>query len=871
MATEQELNEYSNRLAQEDESLTRTEAELERASNEPIPERKFNSRLSAADQQKYVQRRESAREELQKLRERKRELRRERMKINEYREALQAQRQIENRQARGQERNALNRRESSHQWQTEYIYTNARGDPISIAPSIAESNIKNYNDWAAAQKSVAPDILMTGNFISAIKKPSVLNEANVEQWIKIYHERLPTGEQLRNRLVLTPAENMSNIEKAEHLRYKGIDQGLTNQKQSLKESALMLGAGFAVSTYSAFRGLINIPRLAYSIAKNPLKTIKGGIRGIRDYGMTFKDTLYYNPGFAAGEIAGYYVTGLGIGKVVSLPFEKKFYSNFKAIKFNLGQDVIRPVVLPNNLIQVGQFKIYSKVPKMVIYSDRPIKSWARALGIDNKYTGMKLERTYKEFTIDTFGRLITQNGRIVAGVSASRRRGFTLTSYNLLEGSQVQINIRKYLAGKENIPILQKYPLRKITKDVFLTSDNTAYFRGELRTIKGIRRSSYNKRMVFELLKQGKRENLFSTASVIKEVVSNEGRYTDYMTKLGLKDITKPNSRATGRITKIEGFSRVLEPKYLQGDISSFKIPKQGQIAKTSTLKSISGLQALKSISVKIVQKRTANLFSRRISRLTASEAWKGYPKMAGGLGLSTSIYYGQGQDINQENIVRPLSVEKSISVTKESVINKYGLKSVSVINEKNIAKASESTMLKPVSISLEKGLVKYQQKELQKPMTKTAQKSINKVGSRAIIPLQTFAPDRGLIVPRTSWGKKENVIKKTAFGFRTFVRSLGKIKWLPGVRERGAALRIGQSKVLATAAATFGVRKTNKPVSKTTNFIPSLKVFRSYRVQKGMKIPLNDVYIQRRGKRLVNPFEVADILSYKKRKKIRL
>lgn len=102
---------------------------------------------------------------------------------------------------------------------------------------------------------------------------------------------------------------------------------------------------------------------------------------------------------------------------------------------------------------------------------------------------------------------------------------------------------------------------------------------------------------------------------------------------------------------------------------------------------------------------------------------------------------------------------------------------------------------------------------------------------------------------------------QKTATGFRTFIKVGEKFKALPGIRARGAAIKVGEKKTLRTLRATFKIKPTAKKV-KVPKFTyrPSTTKFREYKIRKGKKIPLIDTFIQRRGTRLGTLGEVREI-----------
>lgn len=95
--------------------------------------------------------------------------------------------------------------------------------------------------------------------------------------------------------------------------------------------------------------------------------------------------------------------------------------------------------------------------------------------------------------------------------------------------------------------------------------------------------------------------------------------------------------------------------------------------------------------------------------------------------------------------------------------------------------------------------------------------------------------------------GRKGMKEKELFPGFFTYVIRGGKKVRLPGVRSRGGALRYGTLRTQQTLRATFGIEPAGVKIKvKQLDYRPPKNVFREYRIKKGKKIPLQNVYIQR-------------------------
>ena len=104
--------------------------------------------------------------------------------------------------------------------------------------------------------------------------------------------------------------------------------------------------------------------------------------------------------------------------------------------------------------------------------------------------------------------------------------------------------------------------------------------------------------------------------------------------------------------------------------------------------------------------------------------------------------------------------------------------------------------------------------------------------------------------------------------GFRVFVKRKGKRVFFTGRFPRGEAIRIGAREARKTLRATFGVVEAGVIRGRRAPaFTPSPEVFRTYRIVKGKRVPLKDVWIQKAPYRLSAKGEVREIILAKKRK----
>lgn len=139
-------------------------------------------------------------------------------------------------------------------------------------------------------------------------------------------------------------------------------------------------------------------------------------------------------------------------------------------------------------------------------------------------------------------------------------------------------------------------------------------------------------------------------------------------------------------------------------------------------------------------------------------------------------------------------------------------------------------------------------------------QPKITSVYKQPTIPFKTPTPKALGVLPKLKM-PKYFMEKEKELGYRTFLIRGGKKVYLEGIKPRGLALLRGEKQARQTLRATFGIEKTAFKVKPSTiSYTPRQDIFRTYRIQKGKKVPLVDTFIQRKGKRLGTLGEVKNI-----------
>ena len=155
-------------------------------------------------------------------------------------------------------------------------------------------------------------------------------------------------------------------------------------------------------------------------------------------------------------------------------------------------------------------------------------------------------------------------------------------------------------------------------------------------------------------------------------------------------------------------------------------------------------------------------------------------------------------------------------------------------------------------------------------PISPAPSPFISPIPSPVPSPISPFTPPPSpfLAPPRPSPAVRRILKKvKETPGFELFVKRRGKFLKVPGLFPKGKALQKGALITRGTLAATFKVVKTKKFVAAPEfGFTPSPKVFRQFKIVKGKRVPLKDIFIQRAKFRLGTEGEIGEIMGAKRR-----
>lgn len=639
-------------------------------------------------------------------------------------------------------------------------------------------------------------------------------------------------------------------------RYLTAGGGLSKIKSLqplIDRAALALNLGFV--TY------VSLPTIK-SLAVEDLTAKERG----EQLGLLSKDVLLFTRGYRVGE----------------LPYQKKFYLSYNQPEFNYGLDIIQPIQVAGREIQVGKFGIKGKVPKATIYSDTPIKEFFRDLGVGGRLTGLKFEKELKGYNVSSRGAVITEEGKILYGKAVSGREGFSAKQFTFIEGEQIQFDILNF----KELSRLEQFNFKKAIQ-FGKADDITNYFRGELNINKAYKTTgidyatgkiSPNANILISYA--GKRVSRFSTISEVVEFLKVEEQFTIYKTKIGLKDITFPNARATGKIVQVEGYSKVLEPRVLETDGGQIGFKGGGQKTKfnqESINKLLIDIQGTKGSIVKDIIKNAKGRADKQLSNVRLEEINRinRLPTMVGGGGQEKrEVFSGMTFTYQtQEPLALDMTIQKALS--KQSPEQRTRIYNVEI--EKSISKNLNKEITKNINKEIVKEITKNIQKEQQKTIQKEVLKQITKtpppISEVVKYPSQRTREKYGNFNLNIKGASKGELVS----GFVPYVKVRGKDIAIGGVQERGSALRAIEKYLRETLSASGKIVATKEKVKGTeTRYTPS-SGYRQGRIVKGQKQFNPFIVIEKSGtkfnkdlggSRLETKSEINKILSYRRRKK---
>lgn len=815
LTTEEQLRQEQEKLRRQQELLDKYKQEAQGVEGQPIPERKYGSRITKGVQQQYVQRQQEARQYLSNLSQSEQQIQGYQSEVSGALTEIQAEK----------EARRLWRRGISYYWykgkpEYKYLkdlykkygaynpktlvggYTSTEGKEIGYYKdkygNISEEVIAEYKQKPFSQAEYekiysSPDIAggytsVTGESVTFVKQPAI--QQQTFQPIKIQEKKSVQG-------------FIDNVLFGQQ-KVKPLKQGQTPIPFK-KNIATKVSEGFGIIT----------SKIAEPIEKAlPQKNI---------YQYIIKDILtkkQYKP----IDVTGIIKTGFFVPATTTTG------------------EIISSATISKRITSKTRTSFYSEVKASPEFTEVTTIS-ATELGGRN--------------TFDLVTRQIRRKkGDITLGLSKSfvkdidNKQSVALSKILTLEKAKGGgINIKRF----KSIGQIQELGMARAVK----TNPKTTFDLGEGQSSLAFFKETggVRSRNVYDLI-TGKARRIntrlklnknIQEGNIIGGVVKNvgEGEYAYVGTTNPFMRYYKTGRRSLiikeANIKGIIKTSAQQEEKDIFGNLltkQSTKLSKPVQKEIQTQVGTIIGKVKADIQNKQIIKQYTKPVQSTRQSLFYGTGQ---YERTTGGA-LQTDFITTETRTRQNFNII-------STQRDRTGLRNKPALKDLSAqiprTNQLNIPSFRERTI------------------QRQRFNLRLAQPQVTKQPTKLITPNITKTPTLKIPILPVGFnlkGKGKSFLSKI-FGYKTFYLKKGKRVYLGGVRTKGEAIRRGEEFTLSNLRATFGVKKTAVKITGTERtYQPSSKYFRSYRISKGKKVPLKDIFIQKKGQRLAFKPEIREI-----------
>lgn len=890
MATLQEIQ-------QREEELNRIEQQSREVSQRPIPQRKFGTGVSAQDQQRVIQQQEEARQNLSKIEEERKALEQSRQQIiqaeSERQRVAQQLRDFEvarklasrgGRKLSGSELKLLGLSKSQRDYYNDY-YENSQATQRYV------QSLKN------AQSQGLTPIIQQGKIVGFLdeKRQQSISVQGAEKLAE-------TDSDFRSRLASTGLIKSPTPTIAEETKY----QSLANPQERVQIQTSVTDTKSSVrgKTLGEFKRDVLQQRLQKSYEEETTKRQQSLDQEQFIKSKEGKEALRQNLPFGLSTISVVEYPeyrDLSNREQTSLVFKDILEGlNPKRIELNLlsgitntirGQEIIKerreqlkPVSFPGSISQsivesAILFSIFKPIPISYNYetaiakglSEQPFKGTIGILRTDTEIQALEFVGSAKrgfpslaEQNILLRGKVNQEGRSIISQIVVDTKIKDPLTSKvifsqrEFLRGGGL---IKEVTFGKGNRLLLDLEGIKpNFGKGFILERGSKGMFKEfPVATIKKGEGKTYS---FFEIgnLKKGVRRNIERQESIRQFAKMQDP----------LSDIYKPVIRADiktesigGRVPSIRGeltggrfnvydLRNELDEAITPSDItiikpsgtktplsSTFKNQQEGLASSVQAVTTGISQRSIPITNIKITEKLITSTTSLRSQYYGTGK----YELTSGG--LTTRLEFRQDSPISERNLSSLRLINLS-NVKQESI-----LKNIALPRSLSKLEVSQSTISAQTSSQIQRTLQRTSLRQAQV----TPNLSINIKIVPSIKPGFKFKPY--LRIPKR---ERENVLSEPKESFRTFILKGGKKLYLSGIRPRGKALLYGEKEARTTLRATFGIEKTNKLINEQDlQFNPSTQ-FRSYRIRKGKRIPLTNVFIQKRSKRLSSSGEKQEI-----------
>lgn len=606
-------------------------------------------------------------------------------------------------------------------------------------------------------------------------------------------------------------------------------------------------------------------------------TMKGGRQNIKNTQLQYESEGSSKP---IAEIKSYAVpvTNIGFGllgvseisKVATSPI-KKIVGLEKPILTKT--DIIKPIILQNGeQVDVGRFILKQRTPSYTIEETTPLKQF---FGMKPKVTTVP-EKVSIAYTPDNIfmrdGKIIGNAYTIVTKPKSSygnlyqilgEEKQVSPEAFNLLS-KRKQFELNRLAEAKVGRPVPMK-------QTVNILGNGLEYSTGEGVFVKIAKITPKTKEMKF--YPYGKRITQAETMSTANKVEVPEGsNFERYYTETGVKDVTKPFSRASGDLPVIKGDTFIMQPEQPMSDVSS-------NIIKTSTklkpsIKSVQKLQTVQSTIAKEFPKVKSTKSTNQIVEpmLNSKFAKSG---VVSSLETKTKVSSLKAEPIQMQPskvMVKEKAsqrIEARVTQTPKQMEKQFQPQQS---RQESILNIKQNTLTKVREMLKTNQKTNLETKQTQKTVQKQGLRIQQKVATRTT-PRETTKPKVRVpiifVKPNSVSSietKSLSMSQKARQAFDVFSRRKGKDILIAKELPKGLAEKFGSEYVTKTLAAAFKLKASGTTSKEDIQFKVPEAVFRPGKRDTSQ-------FVQRKGGkeggfgRLATGTELSEIKTFRRRK----
>lgn len=914
MVTTEEINQAEKQLSQ-------VEAQAKQQSQTKIPRRRFGTRVTAKQQQDILKQRQQAEQTLRQVNE-------QRQQLQSIKQDISSQQSTENKygylsklanssiptnlliarrkeygltkdevntisEIRSGQLNIQKIKDQQAQFNREGIkpITNSQGQiigfldekrqqsiPIENISKIASSSSEDYNRYARAGIiKVEPTIREQIQLQSLT--PEQRNKVVLSREVMSYRE--PTNRLNQFRTGIQQSKNpISNVIRTVVNTPVGRNQtiGGTATKTvdffsnvfDVGEQANPLNRPQTRLSKTLNKDVRIISEIAFYSATAPITVPILTVSGLNRIYTSTNSNEFFTGVFEAGV-----VVFAGIGKA------SRFFK--EPINLDVSKQVSRRYLdeikyIQDNPTQLANFKIISyKPPTQITYETRIDILKRSIITQEPNIIFPKRIVTLDDASVQFIrsGTARVKEGKILGSVnviSGKFGKRYSGTTFNKLYGETLPLESLPSKRNKEILKATEEYlgfPVSQKNFDLIFGASKDASGGGLVQK-ELFKIQSGNK---IKFTPKGKRIRQAETTGItIREKQISE-TIDIFEGSLNIKDITFPKFRE-GKDIQIKGITRTEE---LIPSESSLKVSKPISKERRLELKDVQKTQELlndlkANTLVNLPKIKTVTTTQAKSIITNQLTSYDTAPLIVGGRGLAKSKYYGTGQYERSEPIStfkQPSSfIELSNNKNISASLPKFNLKEVERSITKSVTKEVPREIARELPREISRTLNRQINREISRTLQRQLNRQVNKNTGRDIFNFRNKSYNS-----KEVFGFKPNK-KSSQFegtkGFKTFFFVGGKKIYLGGLSAREQAILKGEKATLKSLSARFGIEESNQIIKDNNVNVRNdlAKYFREYKIRQNKVIKTPNIFIQKRGKRLVSKAERQLIQSARKNSK---